>query len=104
MSGGDRDIEGRSAPTPVPWVAAVGLDGETVLFDERSARLHLLDAVATAVWTRLDGSVTLDDLARDLSTTFGTEEERVRADVVAFLRRLEREHLLEGVTPAAAER
>ena len=104
MSGRETDIEGRAAPRPVPWVAAVGLDDEIVLFDERSARLHLLDAVATAVWTRLDGRTTFDDLVRDLSTTFGTEERRVRDDVIAFLRRLEGEHLLEGVTPAVAER
>jgi PqqD family protein of HPr-rel-A system len=104
VTGGGADRRIHLAPKRVPWVAAVELDGETVLFDERSGRMHLLDAVATVVWQRLDGSATLDSLARDLSAAFGAGEDRVRADVTAFLRQLERERLLEGVAPAAPER
>lgn len=90
-------IDGGYAPVIGAWVTAVELDGESVLYDETSGGLHLLDAVATVVWARLDGTATLDDLATDLSQTFATDRVRVRADLVAFARRLAREHLLEGV-------
>ena len=92
-------IDGSFAPVIGAWVTAVELDGESVLYDETSGGLHLLDAVATVVWSRLDGSATLDDLAADLSRTFGTDPDRVRGDLVAFARQLAGQHLLVGVAP-----
>jgi PqqD family protein of HPr-rel-A system len=103
VTGDDAGIAGSAAPKPRPWVAAVELDGETVLYDESSGRLHLLDSVATVVWSRLDGAATVDDLTRDLSATFAADESRVRADLTEFLRRLDREQLLEGVAPAGPQ-
>lgn len=90
-------INGSFAPVIGGWVTAVELDGESVLYDETSGVLHLLDAVATVVWARLDGTATLDELAGDLSETFATDRGRVRGDLVAFARQLGRQHLLEGV-------
>jgi hypothetical protein len=90
-------INGAFAPVIGSWVTSVELDGESVLYDETSGVLHLLDAVATVVWDRLDGTATLDDLAADLSRTFATDRRRVRGDLVAFARQLGRQHLLEGV-------
>jgi len=90
-------INGAYAPAVGAWVTAVELDGETVLYDETSGVLHLLDAVATVVWARLDGTATLDELTADLSRTFATDPARVRGDLVAFARQLGRQHLLEGV-------
>ena len=92
-------INGTFAPTVGAWVTAVELDGESVLYDETSGVLHLLDAVATVVWARLDGTATLDELAADLSGAFATDPARVRRDLVAFVRQLGRQHLLEGVAP-----
>lgn len=96
-------INGSFAPVIGGWVTAVELDGESVLYDETSGVLHLLDAVATVVWGRLDGTATLDDLAGDLSQTFATDRGRVRGDLVAFARQLGRQHLLEGVALPPAE-
>ena len=92
-------IDGTFAPVIGAWVTAVELDGECVLYDETNGVLHLLDAVATVAWARLDGTVTLDDLAVELSATFATDASRVRGDLVAFARQLGHQHLLEGVTP-----
>ena len=95
---------GDSAPAPVPSVATVELDGEAVLFDESSGSLHLLDPVATVIWSRLDGSATLEELATELSTTFAADRSRVRDDLISFVRELDRQHLLEGVAPTAPRR
>jgi hypothetical protein len=84
------------APARASWVATVELDGEAVLFDETSGNLHLLDPVATVVWRRFDGTLTVDDLASDLGETFAAEPSRVRDDLVTFVRELDRQRLLEG--------
>jgi hypothetical protein len=65
-----------------------------VLFDERAGTLHHLDPVATIVWTRLDGSITIDALAGELSAAFGAERERVFDDLLAFTRQLGIQQLL----------
>jgi PqqD family protein of HPr-rel-A system len=78
------------------WVATVELDGEAVLFDERSGSLHLLDPIATVIWNRFDGAATIDALATDLSDAFATDRSRVRDDLVTFIRELDHQHLLEG--------
>ena len=85
------------APAAASWVATVELDGEAVLYDERAGTLHHLDPVATVVWARFDGLVTLDTLARELSDAFGVERERVRGDLLAFAGQLRAQQLLEEV-------
>jgi hypothetical protein len=87
-------VDGRSAPAAAPWVATVELDGEAVLFDERAGTLHHLDQVATIIWVRFDGSITLDALAGELSATFGAEPEQVRDDLLGFTRQLDAQQLL----------
>ena len=96
------ELDATAAPIAGAWVTAVELDGESVLYDETSGALHHLDAVATVVWDRLDGTATLGDLASELGTTFVTDATRVRGDLVAFARQLGHQHLLEGVAPPAA--
>lgn len=103
MTGDDPRFDDGSAPAPGPWVATIELDGEAVLFDERSGSLHLLDPVATLVWNRLDGAATLADLATDFSTTFAADRSRVRDDLMTFVCQLDGQHLLEGDAPAAAD-
>jgi putative peptide zinc metalloprotease protein len=97
------EIDATFAPITGAWVTAVELDGESVLYDETSGGLHQLDALATVVWDRLDGTATLDDLAADLSQTFAADPDRVRRDLVTFVRQLGRQHLLEGVAPPLDE-
>jgi len=89
------DGEGEQAPAAASWIATVEVDGEAVLLDERNGTLHHLDPVATVVWARFDGQVTLDELARELSDAFGAEPARVRDDLLAFARQARAQHLLE---------
>jgi hypothetical protein len=93
------EIDATFAPRVGAWVTAVELDGESVLYDETTGGLHLLDAVATVVWHRFDGSVTLDELAADLTRTFAADPDRVHGDLLTFVRQLGRQHLLEAVAP-----
>jgi hypothetical protein len=78
-------------------VEVVVLDGEAVLFHR--GRVHRLDLVGTRVWAMLDGTTTLDDLARELGREFDEGADRVRADIGAFLAHLGAEGLLEPGPP-----
>jgi hypothetical protein len=97
----DRTQQRLADPVPVPRedLAVEELDGETVIYDERTGLLHLLDQVATVVWGCFDGEGTLGELADELSEAFGTDAARVGADVVALVERLEGDGLLEGTEP-----
>ena len=58
-------------PSARPTVYAVTVDGEAVLLDEVSDRLHHLNAPAALVWACLDGQATVGELARELSDELG---------------------------------
>lgn len=78
-------------------IAAVELEGETVVFDEDTGALHLLDATATTVWQCLDGRASLAELSAELAEATGAALDLVQRDVVDLVRTLGRRGLLEGV-------
>jgi hypothetical protein len=71
------------------------LDGEVVLFNERTAQIRVLSPTAGLVWRLLDGEASLAELAHDLAAELDADEGQVRADVVALARRLLHARLLE---------
>ncbi|HYY08434.1 MAG TPA: HPr-rel-A system PqqD family peptide chaperone [Actinomycetota bacterium] len=85
-------------------LAVVELDGEAVIYDERNGDLHRLNPTATVVFSLLDGSATLEELARDLGEAYSIPvvelEEQLRTLVVRF----GRSHLLVGTEPETSER
>jgi hypothetical protein len=76
-------------------VTSVELDGETVVLHEGRAELHHLDAVATRVWTRLDGQTSLRDTCQALADEFGVDLAKVQSDVQTLVARLARDNMLE---------
>ena len=78
-------------------VTAVELDGETVVYDPDNGELHLLDRVATVVWSCLDGTDTLDDICHDLAEAYGEPLGRVCSDVLALASSLAVKGLIELV-------
>jgi hypothetical protein len=85
----DRDILRRD-----PLVDAVELDGESVLYDRRSERLHLLNSSATVIWTALDGVLSVGDLVDALAEAFGIGIDDLGPQVRTALSDLESEKLL----------
>lgn len=86
------------------WQLADGLvverlDNETVVFDTASRTLHHLDAVATQIWTRLDGTTELTAVVRELAARTETDENQVAADVVRLVQQLDRLRLLTPSPP-----
>ena len=63
----------------VPLVSGVG-----DLEDE----LYTLNETGRAIWEKLDGSRTIDDVAREMAREFDVAEEAVRLDVINLVEEL----------------
>jgi hypothetical protein len=97
-------IDERFVPARCPTVHAIEIDGEAVLLDETSGRLHLLNRTGAMVWSCFDGSASLAEIFDDVSVAFGVSRERVAADALAIVRRLVAEGLLTDAGAENAER
>lgn len=84
-----------------PGLAEAELDGEVVVWDPDSGHVARLDRVGTAVWSGLDGSATLEELAGDLSAAFGVPPATVLGDVRDLVGRLRDLSLVVEVPPPA---
>jgi hypothetical protein len=78
-------------------VSGIEIDSESVLYDERSGRLHLLNWSASVVWWSIDGVSSTAELADDLAARFDMSHEAMRDDVVRLLRMFWSQQLIEVV-------
>jgi len=78
-----RQIEGELII--VPSAAGIG-DGE----DE----LYTLNETGKAIWGKLDGQRTLDDVVRELAAEFDADESTIAADVVGLVEELVRRNIV----------
>src|SRR5688572_27206206 len=83
-----------SAPARRSRLISAEIGAEIVLYDEGSDSLHLLDPVASVVWSSLDGTMTLRQVCADLADAFYTLEERVRDDVLRLVGELADRNLI----------
>jgi hypothetical protein len=96
-------IDASFVPQPAAGVHTVELDGEAVLYDERRSRLHVLNPIATLVWSCFDGVSSLDAVIADLAAVFEVDATVVGADVLRLACSLGGEGLLAGVFATALE-
>lgn len=99
-SGGHRavntDITADSVCTPSPDVVARDIEGDLVIVPvvagvgDADDELYTLNETAREVWDRLDGRLTLADVAAALAEEFEVDEEELQRDVVGFARELAR--------------
>ena len=95
-------IELTFVPQPRASLTSVELDGETVVYDADTGAIHLLDHIATVVWTSFDGQSSLADVVDDLADAFSADRDTVSLDVLRLARDLGSQGLLDGVQPAEA--
>lgn len=84
----------RHAP---PRVHQVEVAGETVVFDSETGSLHLLDPLATIIWTLLDGKATLGETSDQVAEIFGRPADEVFGHVRELAQRLDRAGLVRQV-------
>ena len=80
-------------------VHTVEVDGEAVLLDEATNRLHLLNATGALVWACLDGVSSVGEIVTDLSEGLGVPYDVALGDTLAVVRNLGEEGLLANVAP-----
>lgn len=92
-----QDIGSDDAPVARADLAAVEVDGERVLLDPERGITHVLNATASTIWEVLDGSATIDLLARDVAEIYQLAIDDVAAQLLALVRDLGRRNLLVDV-------
>jgi PqqD family protein of HPr-rel-A system len=80
-------------------LTVVELDGEAVIYDERNGDLHRLNPTAALVFSLLDGSSTVDELARDVSQAFSMPVAEIEEQLHALVVQLDESQLLAGAEP-----
>lgn len=83
--------------TARPEVAQVEIDGEIVLYDDKTKVMHRLSPTAGQVWRCLDGSGNLAEIAADIADIYQADLGQVLADVVATARQFGSVGLLVGI-------
>jgi len=100
-------IDGRFVPIARPGVATVLVGHEIVLGRIAEGTSHVqtaaLNESGSIVWQCFDGSGTIDDIATDIASVFGTAVAGVRADVVALARAVGGAGFLVGVHEVVIE-
>jgi Coenzyme PQQ synthesis protein D (PqqD) len=89
------NLDGTLVPRHGPSVTWVEIDGECVLYDARTGRLHLLNSSASAVWWLIDGKLSIDALAAAVADRFA--DPSVRDDVRQLLEMLGSKELIDVV-------
>lgn len=83
-------------------LTGVEVDGEAVLYEPINGGVHRLDRLATALWNCFDGSASIRELGDDLVAIYHESTERLRQDVLGYVRTLGCQGLLTGVRPTEA--
>jgi PqqD family protein of HPr-rel-A system len=86
----------RAKPKARSDLAVVELDGEAVIYDERSGSLHHLNPTATIVFSMCEGNATIRELSTDISEAFGVPIDTVEPEVRRVLRQFRKAELLAG--------
>ena len=70
------------------------IDGEVVILDRASGRVHQLNATASCIWDCCDGLNSATDISVHVGASFNVLPEAILKDVVAILSELEQLGLL----------
>ena len=76
-------------------VASRTLDGEAIIVQSRTRRMHVLDEVGTFIWELVErGESPLDEITSAVERTFDVDGETARLDVEEFILKLEAKQLV----------
>jgi len=76
---------------------------EVVVLDRRNGLIHQLNGTAGFVWSRCDGSVTVEVIAASLAEEYGLDREQARQDVEAAIGKFSKLGLLTDTATFTSE-
>lgn len=71
------------------------VDGEVLVLDTESDKIHKLNTTASFIWHRCDGSVAVEEISEELAEAFGIGQDIARKDVLDAVKALEALNLIE---------
>jgi hypothetical protein len=77
-----------------PGLAIRSVDGEVVILDRDTEKIHQLNSTASFVWNRLESTSDLAQIARELSGEFDVEVDAALVDVGRIVGELQKLRLL----------
>ena len=80
---------------PSPDVQGTSMEGETVLLDLSTGRYYTLNRLGSVIWEHCTGHSTISDIHAVLCDRFEVASERALDDLVALVRQLDQEGLLQ---------
>ncbi len=72
------------------------VDGELLVLDHRSERVHQLNVTAVTIWNQCDGITSVADISKALATEYGLDPRPAEEDVVRTVAQFRELDLLEG--------
>jgi hypothetical protein len=69
----------------IPWRI---IEGETLLIDHHEGELIRLNAVATEIWSAIDGRRTVGEIIHHIQATFEVSQKQATKDVRRFIKQL----------------
>lgn len=85
----------------LPWRQ---IDGRAVVIQPSAGKVHELNPAGTLLWSRADGTRSVEALASELAQEYGISAELARADAVEFFRSMETLGLLSMVPARPAQK
>jgi len=85
-------------------LAVVEIDGEAVVYDERTNDIHHLNPTAAIVFSLCDGSATVKEFSADIASAFNAPLDEVDRQVRALVREFRKNGLFEeraGTKPSS---
>jgi PqqD family protein of HPr-rel-A system len=82
-------------------LAVEDIEGEALIYDERTGDLHHLNPTATIVFSLCDGTATVKEMSGDVSAAFQMPADQVEREIRALIRDFRKAGLLDGGTRAA---
>ena len=73
------------------------VDGELLVLDQRTERIHQLNVTAGYIWNRCDGVTSVSDITNAVAAEFGGEGAPITTDVIRVVEQFRELDLLEGV-------
>ena len=90
----------RNRPTTKPDLEVRTVDDEKVILDRDGEHIHQLNATASFVWDRCDGTREVSEIAQDLADAFGVTPELTLKDVSEIVLKFDQLGLLTEVDQA----
>lgn len=94
MTVGETEYRTSQHPARRDDIVVCELDGEAVLYDERSGAVHRFNETTLTVWEACDGSRRVSEISRALAQRYALGSRKARTEVEKVIRYLEAKGLL----------